>query len=206
MNLILRSLDESRCLIPFSSLVVLLSYLVVLFPIFGGLVEVDLDPLALIVFLDLDRELLQPFQVLELSDVGLELLLAAIVEDAGDDSLEDLRKLVPKHAHHDEHDQVEESKLEDDEQQVENEQEDDAAHRPEEETHAAGPTLYEGVVLHREALVKILKLSPFRLVLDMMIAQLSLVSLVHRELVTVPVEHLFHSRRTWSQIVVIGHT
>ena len=75
MNLILRSLDESRCLIPFSSLVVLLSYLVVLFPIFGGLVEVDLDPLALIVFLDLDRELLQPLQVLELSDVGLELLL-----------------------------------------------------------------------------------------------------------------------------------
>ena len=104
-----------------TSLIFLLSNLVFFLPVLSCLVEMDLDPLTLIILLDLNGKLLKPFELLELPDVGLELLFAAIVKDACDDCLKDLCKLVPKHAHHYQHNQVEQGKLQDDEEKVEHE-------------------------------------------------------------------------------------
>ena len=94
-----RSLEECNSKILFSSLVIFLSYLVVFFPVFCSLVEMNLDPLAFVVLLDLNWELLKEVEFFELADIGLEFLFTSIVKNASDDGFEDLRELVPEHTH-----------------------------------------------------------------------------------------------------------
>ena len=91
-----------------SSLVILILFFRNAFvPFVSRLIEMNLDPLALIVLLDLDLPLFQPLQVLKLSDPLFERRFATIVEDTGDDGLEDAKEFVPGDDHDDEHDQVE---------------------------------------------------------------------------------------------------
>ena len=92
---------------PKFSLVILLPDLVFFFPIISSLIEVDFNPLSFVIFLNLNGKLFEPIEVLDLANVRLKLLLATIVQDAGDDCFEDLRQLVPEDSHYDEHDQIE---------------------------------------------------------------------------------------------------
>ena len=61
----------------------------------SGLVEMDLDPAALVVLLDLNRFLLEPLQVLDLFDPTLERCFATIVENSGDYGAANAKELVP---------------------------------------------------------------------------------------------------------------
>ena len=85
----------------------------------------DLDPFALIVLLNLNRFLLQAIQLFQLADPLLESFLFAVVEDAGDDSFADVVELEQEDDHHDKHDQVEQSELQDDEEAVSDEDQED---------------------------------------------------------------------------------
>ena len=91
------------------------------------LVQVDLDPAAGIVLLDLNRQLLKPLKLFESADPLLESFLLPVVEDAGADSLENIVELLEEDEHDDEHDEIEECELEDDEQAVSDEEEKDEA-------------------------------------------------------------------------------
>ena len=49
--------------------------------VISGLIEMNLDPEPLVMLLNIDLLLLEPFQVLQTSDPSLERRLAPIVED-----------------------------------------------------------------------------------------------------------------------------
>jgi len=78
----------------------------------------DLNPLSFVILLNLNRKFLEPFKIFDLSYVSFELFLTAIVENACNDSFEDLGQLIPKHAHDNEHYKIEQSQLKDNEKQV----------------------------------------------------------------------------------------
>ena len=85
----------------------------------------DLDPAACVVLLDLNRQLLEPVELLKTTDPRLESFLLTIVKDAGADSLEHIVKFLEEDEHDDQHDKVEERELKDDEQAVGDEKEQD---------------------------------------------------------------------------------
>jgi len=58
--------------------------------------------------------------------------------------------------------------------------------------------------LNREFLIELLKFVPFCSVLDVVVAQLSLVLFVHRELASVPIQNFFDARRARSEVVIIS--
>ena len=163
----------------------------------GRLVQVDLDPAALIVLLNLDRLRLEPLQVFDLLDPSLERCLAAIVEDPGYDGAANSQKLVPADGHHDEHDQVEKRQLQNDKEAVKNAKQKDRSKRVQKCRLDAGALLHGRVVLRLERLVELLELAPERRIFDVGVAQLLLVLLAHVELLAlgVPDEHLLDAGR-----------
>ena len=82
----------------------ILNFLVV---IFNTLAKVNLDPLALLMLLNLHLQLLQPLQVLQLLNEVLVRFLSTVAQNALDNRIEDLADAPPRHRHHHQHDQVE---------------------------------------------------------------------------------------------------
>ena len=59
----------------------------------------DLDPATSIVLLDLNRQLLQPLELLKSTDPLLESFLLPVVEDAGADCFENIVKFLEEYEH-----------------------------------------------------------------------------------------------------------
>ena len=97
----------------------------------------NFDPFALIVFLDLNVQFLQPFQLLDSPDVSLERLFAFAIEAARNHSPARATELVPIHYHHNQHDQIEQRQLEDNEHNVSNQEAEHESKDCKQRAHAA---------------------------------------------------------------------
>ena len=175
-------------------------------PLICRLVQVDLDPAPLVVLLDLDRLLLEPLQLLQLSDPRLERCFATIVKDSGDNSATDTQKLVPGDGHDDKHDEIEESELENDEEAIEDDEQEEGSHRVQQRCLHAGSFLNHRVALRLKRLVKLLELTPELGIFDVSLTQLFLVVFTHVELLalSVPYEDFLDARRAWSNLQTIA--
>ena len=69
----------------------------------GSLVQMDLNPRALVIFLNLNRLPLYKRQFFQLSDPSLETLLAVVVQEAESDSVQDVHEAIPEDNHDYEH-------------------------------------------------------------------------------------------------------
>ena len=74
-------------------------------------IQVNFNPFSIIILLDLNLVVLQPWEIFEFTDPFLECLLTTIIEDTINDGTEYLIDFVPKYKHHYKHDQVEECQL-----------------------------------------------------------------------------------------------
>lgn len=83
----------------------------VVFFVISCFVQMNFDPFALVILLDLDVELLQPGQILDAMDVALEGFLASTIKTSCDNSETHLAELEPPDHHNNKHDKVEQSEL-----------------------------------------------------------------------------------------------
>ena len=88
--------------------------------------------------LDLDLLALEELHVFEFADPALKGCLTSIVKDPCNNGFQNAKQLPPRDAHDDEHDEVEQSKLQDDEEAVEDKCKEDDGPGVVDSGHAAG--------------------------------------------------------------------
>ena len=96
----------------------------------------NLNPFSIVILLDLNGELLEEWEVSQFADPALECLLAIIVEESVDNGTRYLVNFVPEYEHHHQHNQVEQSQLQDNEEAVKESGQEDKSNGNQEYQHA----------------------------------------------------------------------
>ena len=78
----------------------------------------DFYPFSFLLLLNLNFSRLQPSQILHLLDERLERSFAAVVKDSSYNCLRNVKELPPPHSHYYQHDQIEKSQLENNEEYI----------------------------------------------------------------------------------------
>lgn len=82
------------------------------------LAQVNLDPLAFLVLLNLKLQHFQPLQILKSLNETLVWVFASVAQNSHDNRRTDFTKSPPWHGHHHQHDQVEQRQLQNNEKHI----------------------------------------------------------------------------------------
>ena len=119
----------------------------------------------------------------------LESRLAPLVKFHGDYILAELVHLAPEDCHDDEHDQVEESELQDNEEAVGEDQEQDKCKRVEEQCLALAAFLDRGMIKWVQVGVHAFEVAPMCRVINVHVLQLVHIFLTHLEMPCLSIPH-----------------
>ena len=133
----------------------------------------NLQPLAFIVFLNLNVEFFEPLELLDTADVSLECFLATAVETACDYSDAHATEFVPPDNHNNQHDQIKQGQLQDHEKYVSDSKAKNSREKVQDNAHENGTLLDLRVVIRIKACVQLLEFTPVHLVLYVIAAQLT---------------------------------
>ena len=153
--------------------------IIVIILIVDSLTQVDLNPGAFFLLLNFELQIFEPWQFLHASDIALVGLLAAIAENSLDDRTADLARTPPHDHHDDEHDQVKQSQLQNNEEHVKEQRQYNREDRPQADAEEDTLLAIGGVVRGRERLVHALEFVPLLLLANVVLPQLIDVLLVH---------------------------
>ena len=159
----------------------------------------DLNPRALVIFLNLNRLPLNKRQFLQLSDPSLETLFAVVVQEAEANGVQNVHEAIPEDDHDHQHNQVKQGKLQNDEEAVEETQKQDCEETVKQDGETPGATFVFGVISSGQRTIKSLEFVPLFFVGDVVFSQFVLVLWTQVELVflLIPQKHLFDLGTAW---------